>query len=1247
LMANTFNKRQEGDLSQGSARAYFRHPQAINITVGNTAFTATGLKFFPTTAQSFSAEQMMFNTSGDLYYVDLLYQAEKEGDEYNIAAGVIIGITGLSSAVKVTNLFKFRDGLPTEDTITFVDRGGQSLSERSLNNKRGALAKLTEAFSDLRHMQSVGFGDPEMERDIIKGGGYGRVILWGDLGTGATSDDGDGDGYTPYFTHTVGGLYAAIGPAGPSQYHILTVDGVDRDIVAVISDDTIKVQDLNSTVSTLSDALSGENFSIRKKELTLSDIPGGIVEPNGPNGTIVIENDEVHVGGMQDIYIRGGAAEEKSITLETADAETPVMIGTHLETHPALNPTDVVRDAALTPITGFLANRTKPGMTLRINNRADLIAAGLSAEYQIIKVVDNNRVQVYPAPPAPWAAADAPYAVINSLDIDLHEPKNIRGSGTDLITLMHSKQVSTVSAVNWTTLGGLVGDTLRITGVTSDEGDHVVESISGAGNKYLNLQSDMKRTASNQIWQLFKKGTGIEWPLLRLTTIDLLDTSKKKTGNTIPYADPVDIQTTAFSNIGIGEKELVADARLGIIGSMDIVGGHGVTTENLRFYVNDTLYICVFTNPADNAALIAQINAVVPNIASLITIEGGVYVSLRSTNRWIQVDIAGSVNTLLGFSTTEREDNRQLISPSIPDWDVVTSKIYPEKDVAYIMTGNNVGQYFIHHSDTEKKLLISRVDENGKAVFPLSDPSATVRIGNRSLGKARCYFLQPTSFEVLGRYRGDAIASTGSTPHRPNLVYGSFDEDEIARTEFEYDVYGDQSAIQCFFPDPELKHQVLPATSEDVPNNLKITSGTSTVESESAFGSLTIPGQYSRNAEIDFLLREIRPGDLLEITYQPIQGAVDISVAVFNYALMPGKTLVFSIENGDNQTVTFSPSCSDPDKLVAEINAQLATTIAYVEDTGVFKYLRLEADFAFTTKAIGVNDAHLTLGLTAGDNDANAKGTYDVITVGYLSGAITDHMKIDLDTTFLPAEAGNSQHFKIHRPGVQRVCATDMEDNFENGLYYADIELISEGCGNEFSLTADKQLSIQDHQSDGWTLEADDENLTFSMYERLTLCMSRRFLPVGSTDKPSNMIHVVSQNLQVGYERAALVEEVQSYASSELDRIENANILIRHLQPHFILITFSYKGGSKVSIVETDIESLIDLVMADEELQVDQIVDILKGRGATAVTLPIVLVGVVHRTDRSIWVVRSEDAISNSRFSTFIADTLAITRETT
>ena len=67
----------------------------------------------------------------------------------------------------------------------------------------------------------------------------------------------------------------------------------------------------------------------------------------------------------------------------------------------------------------------------------------------------------------------------------------------------------------------------------------------------------------------------------------------------------------------------------------------------------------------------------------------------------------------------------------------------------------------------------------------------------------------------------------------------------------------------------------------------------------------------------------------------------------------------------------------------------------------------------------------------------------------------------------------------------------------EASLFFFDVELVSEGVGDQFNIDADQQLAVDVFRSDGYFLTTDDPNLSFSLTERPNLVISKSILEDG------------------------------------------------------------------------------------------------------------------------------------------------------
>lgn len=94
--------------------------------------------------------------------------ASKTGENYNVTPGTWAGNGGFSPfVVRISSAVTFSGGKARETTLDVIDRAENSAAVRNLINPRSIFATLTETFSDLTRLVSIGMGDPEMQRDVL------------------------------------------------------------------------------------------------------------------------------------------------------------------------------------------------------------------------------------------------------------------------------------------------------------------------------------------------------------------------------------------------------------------------------------------------------------------------------------------------------------------------------------------------------------------------------------------------------------------------------------------------------------------------------------------------------------------------------------------------------------------------------------------------------------------------------------------------------------------------------------------------------------------------------------------------------------------------------------------------------------------------------------------------------------------------------------------------------------------------
>lgn len=185
LLANLLGGRQEGARARLNVRVYFSERRAVAVTAGVNARTGSGLVFYATSSLYVASDTLGQFVENGRYYLDIETEAAEEGPEYNIEPGEIIEINGIPGAVSVTNKTGVTQaGELAESNVGALARIRSGTGERSPNTEGGISGLIYDTYPAVRDVRVVGYGDPEMKRDILRGTvtlgdgalGYGAIV---------------------------------------------------------------------------------------------------------------------------------------------------------------------------------------------------------------------------------------------------------------------------------------------------------------------------------------------------------------------------------------------------------------------------------------------------------------------------------------------------------------------------------------------------------------------------------------------------------------------------------------------------------------------------------------------------------------------------------------------------------------------------------------------------------------------------------------------------------------------------------------------------------------------------------------------------------------------------------------------------------------------------------------------------------------------------------------------------------------
>ena len=181
LAANWLVSRNTGSLASCRTQIVFSSPKSVRLDSTNLFYTSDGLLFQPDGTYVISAGSMRDNVLGaDQFFLDLNVIAVEAGSKYNIGTGAIVGITGLSGYVSVTNTTAGLGGLDRDtNNSLLLSKLPSAVSERSMVTPRGIQARIYSAFPSVNNITVIGFGDLEMDRDRASSISDGPTVFSG------------------------------------------------------------------------------------------------------------------------------------------------------------------------------------------------------------------------------------------------------------------------------------------------------------------------------------------------------------------------------------------------------------------------------------------------------------------------------------------------------------------------------------------------------------------------------------------------------------------------------------------------------------------------------------------------------------------------------------------------------------------------------------------------------------------------------------------------------------------------------------------------------------------------------------------------------------------------------------------------------------------------------------------------------------------------------------------------------------
>ncbi|NMC34626.1 MAG: hypothetical protein GYA36_19560 [Veillonellaceae bacterium] len=1376
LLGSLFVPLTEGGRSSGVARFYYVTPISEIVRPENIIYAPTGMQYTPTTAQSITQAEMQLNYEDSLYYFDVHVTATTPGAAGNIDPSTLRA-PSVTRAVRVLNKVKFSGGIDSDTVRSYLAKAAVYPTQLSLSVARGIKAIIAREFEGTAtRIEVVGTGDPDMQRDIIRGGNLGPPIVSGVSGSFLPSITPALKSYLFQELEVNLTKFFTVGEQTDDYY--LVVHGrllgncAQSRIKRIIDAGTLEVEDPIVPLETKS-----IRWDIRHKIITLSDVPGGILFPNTPDGKVEIKDDEIHVGGMTDVYLHG-PIDQGSTVLDVANDETAIGTGidarvggdpawgTGFTTHgwvrldypdtliadgllaTAQVGTDTLEFSALVKNTADLSNVrvrqgalgafkptpmwsdilllnyngtwirlqidalqvdvttgryrfklypglpsappiTFPAQVKIVRNIPDALVCGQSmlvytnpgtGESSYVRVVDASsgffqgafnsadnfqlEVQIWPSTKTPvhW-----PWTLVDTVDIDLVDPKRLRVIGTDLVTTSASNIVTTTSMIDFATRGVKKNDVLRIkSGPLA--GDYILaKDPFGPVNSILELTTTLGATVTAP-FEIFAPETPIDRPMLDVDEVALADVSTGgfvspgAAGAIVPLRDPAGATSSQFSNAGTGIKWQRGDC---------VIGPHGrrpIPTSSVLFGTGNSMTLTVFSLAWGRYQQSYPYSGMLPSY-DLGTLVGrqSLLAALNAplpVDYWVYMDSNGTIldpTTMPDPVTNPTFDVYLAVNPHDSDETVVVPgiQVQTEGDPGRLFDAVGTGDIYLTSrtvvfNDLNSSLLVNRLaisvwndlvmvdsgisagegqilwaldwktDHLYATLFPfvrfMPQLNCAARIGSPSVGYGRTFFHLPTLYEVgpLTRY-----------------TFGQ----------------------KTFIPDPRLRATIFPGYGDTTP---KMGLYRNTVPTPNTLASPYKSGEMG-------IFGGLTAGDVIQAGTARIRINFDFSGGA-TYAPPVDTDYYFVFETGRTVHVALSatnPPSGDPtdpppysrDDMIAIFNAalgpdSLGNDIAGKWDTGGAEYLHFDTGdrisrvygSGFVATPPVPNDA-----TTYGNLSFLARITTPYYVVGPQPSDPTNLIVQPVPTGAAwpngpETSPENNVRFTVSRWFCQRFPTAKMAlQQHKNGLYYVDVDLISAGVGDEFNIEPEQQMEIEgQYLSLGFRVLTTNPVSSFSMAEKPWISFTPWFLDPAAVDKPANQTPIYNTKMRINYGRSGLVQSFQQLADSEDEREHNESVLSRCMRPCKIYMGIDYSGGP----LETEITGEVERLLAGlgETLDMDSVLDLLHRLGVSKVVTPVEMAAIDVRQDRSRGFTIGKDTLTLSRLVAFIPGRLMIRR---
>lgn len=169
ILSNWFLERNTGTYAVINARLYFARQKNVSITTDISFSPDNALEYFPEEGKVYTADALSYDAYTNEWYLDVFLRAANTGSEYNVNEGSLLYFTNFDPYFLRAEInYLAEESTAAETNQQFISRAATAISTRNLINIPSVESRIRQVFNYVSRVVTVGAGDPDMIRDMIR-----------------------------------------------------------------------------------------------------------------------------------------------------------------------------------------------------------------------------------------------------------------------------------------------------------------------------------------------------------------------------------------------------------------------------------------------------------------------------------------------------------------------------------------------------------------------------------------------------------------------------------------------------------------------------------------------------------------------------------------------------------------------------------------------------------------------------------------------------------------------------------------------------------------------------------------------------------------------------------------------------------------------------------------------------------------------------------------------------------------------